>query len=80
MTCPGEASESGETGDSAACWQEAARLRRENSGWVVIWLDREGCYRAYRRLPGARNDTALSAATAADMEAQIRRAEQGAGL
>jgi hypothetical protein len=63
------------TGDDA-CWREAARLRREHRAWVVIWLAREGRYRAYRRLPGARRDTALSAATADGMSAQIRRAEQ----
>ena len=64
------------TGGEAARWQEAARLRREHTGWIVIWLAREDCFRAYRRLPGARSDTALSAVTAADMAAQIRRAEQ----
>jgi hypothetical protein len=76
---PGSVSQSPvETGDDAACWREAARLRSEHRGWIVIWLAREGCYRAYRRLPGARRDTALSAATAQDMAGQIRRAEQAA--
>jgi hypothetical protein len=60
----------------AGCWREAARLRREFRGWVVIWLAPAGQYKAYRRLPGARRDTALSAATAADLAAQISRAEQ----
>jgi hypothetical protein len=63
-----------EEGD--ACWREAARLRGEHRGWVVIWLAPEGCFKAYRRLPGARRDTALSAATASEMAAQIRQAEQ----
>ena len=67
----------GETGGTdEACWREAARLRREHRGWIVIWLARDGCYRAYRRMPGARRDTALSAVTADDMAEQIRRAEQ----
>jgi hypothetical protein len=65
-----------ETAGDAACWREAARLRREHRGWVVIWLAREGRYRAYKRMPGARRDTALSAGTAQDMADQIRRAEQ----
>jgi hypothetical protein len=65
----------GETGDDAACWREAARLRSQFRGWIVIWLARESCYRAYRRMPGARRDTALSAATPEDMAGQIRRAE-----
>jgi hypothetical protein len=58
------------------CWQEAARLRREHRSWIVIWLAPENCYRAYRRLPGARRDTALSAATPAEMSAQIGEAER----
>jgi hypothetical protein len=59
-------------------WQEAARLRREHSGWVVIWLAAEDRYRAYRRLPGARRDTALSAATPGEMAELIGQAEQAA--
>jgi hypothetical protein len=62
--------------DDAACWREAARLRSQFRGWIVIWLASASCYRAYRRLPGARRDTALSAATAADLAAQISQAEQ----
>jgi hypothetical protein len=65
-------------GDDAACWEQAARLRAEHRGWIVIWLSRDARFRGYRRLPGARRDTALSAATAADLAAQIRQAEQGA--
>lgn len=64
----------GET--DAECWREATRLRREHRGWIVIWLARGGCYKAYKRMPGARRDTALSAATADGMAAQIRRAEK----
>ena len=61
-----------------ACWREAARLRREHRGWVVVWLAAEDRFRAYRRLPGARRDTALSAGTAAQMANLIERAEQPA--
>jgi hypothetical protein len=64
-------------GDDAR-WQEAARLRAEHRGWIVIWLAPQQRYRAYRRLPGARRDTALSAATPAEMAAQIGQAEQAA--
>ena len=60
------------------CWREAARLRRENRGWIIVWLAPENCYRAYRRLPGARRDTALSAATPAEMDALISQVEQAA--
>jgi hypothetical protein len=67
-----------ETGDDAACWREAGRLRSQFRGWIVIWLAREGCYKAYRRMPGARRDTALSAATADKMAGQIRAAEKAA--
>jgi hypothetical protein len=64
--------------DDDTCWREAARLRREHRGWIVIWLAPENCYRAYRRLPGARRDTALSAATPAEMAALIGEAERAA--
>jgi hypothetical protein len=61
-----------------AFWREAARLRAQHRNWVVIVLARENCYRAYRRLPGARRDTALSAATSAEMADLIGQAEQAA--
>ena len=64
--------------DEDACWREAARLRRENRGWIVVWLAPENCFRAYRRLPGTRRDTALSAATSAEMADLIAQAEQAA--
>jgi hypothetical protein len=67
-----------ETSSDAACWREAERLRREHRSWVVIWLARERCYKAYKRMPGARRDTALSAATAGKMAEQIRRADKAA--
>lgn len=67
-----------EAGDDAACWREAARLRSQFHGWIIIWLAREGCYKSYRRMPGARRDTALSAATADKMARQIRWAEKAA--
>jgi hypothetical protein len=57
-------------------WREAAQLRHDHAGWAVIWLATAGEFRAYRRLPGARRDTALAAATAGDLAAQIGQAEQ----
>jgi hypothetical protein len=65
-------------GHDAARWREAAQLRARHRGWVVVWLARMSEFRAYRRLPGARRDTALSAATAGDLAAQITAAEQAA--
>jgi hypothetical protein len=59
-----------------ACWREAVRLRREHPKWVVIWLASAKQYRAYRRLPGARRDTTLSAGKPEDLAAQITEAEQ----
>jgi hypothetical protein len=59
-------------------WREAAQLRAERKSWIVIWLAPENCFKAYRRLPGARRDTALSAATVAEMDALIAQAEQTA--
>jgi hypothetical protein len=59
-------------------WREAAQLRHDHVGWAVIWLAEAGEFRAYRRLPGARRDTALSAPVAGDLAAQIKQAEQAA--
>jgi hypothetical protein len=59
-------------------WREAAQLRHDHAGWAVIWLAEAGEFRAYRRLPGARRDTALSAPVAGDLAAQIKQAEQAA--
>jgi hypothetical protein len=66
------------TDDDAQRWQQAAQLRAEHKRWIVIWLAPEKCFRAYRRLPGARRDTALSAATSAEMADLIGQAEQAA--
>ena len=59
-------------------WREAAQLRHDHAGWAVIWLAAEGEFRAYKRLPGARRDTALSAATASGLAVQIEQAERSA--
>jgi hypothetical protein len=64
--------------DRRHCEEEAARLRREHRGWVIIWLAADSQFRAYRRLPGTRSDTILSAATSGDLAAQISQAEQAA--
>jgi hypothetical protein len=54
--------------------ESAAKLLPAAPGAAVAARERE--FRAYRRLPGARRDTALSAATAAEMAALIAQAEQ----
>ena len=64
--------------DEDACWREAARLRSQFRSWIIIWLARERCFRAYRRLPGAGRDTALSAATSGELADLIGQAEQAA--
>jgi hypothetical protein len=80
MTTPGQppGEPARPPGDDAACWQQAARLRQQFRGWIVIWLSPDRQFRAYRRMPGARRDTALSASTAADMAALITQAEHKA--
>jgi hypothetical protein len=65
--------------DEDARWREAARLRAEHRSWIIIWLAAEHCFRAYRRLPGARRDTAISAATPGELADLIGHAEQAAG-
>jgi hypothetical protein len=62
--------------DDDARWREAAQLRTEHRAWIVIWLAPEQCFRAYARLSGARRDTALSAATSAELSCLISQAEQ----
>jgi hypothetical protein len=78
VTVPGSPSASQGVCGEDARWQEAARLRRERRGWIIIWLAAENCFRAYRRLPGARRDTALSAATSAEIADLIGQTEQAA--
>jgi hypothetical protein len=65
-----------QTSADAECWREAARLRREHRAWIIIWLARDNCYRAYQRTPGACRDTALSTPTAHEMDEQISHVEQ----
>jgi hypothetical protein len=59
-------------------WEEAAALRAEHPQWLVIWLASLQRFRAYRRLPGARRDTVLTAPTTSDLDALIAQAEQDA--
>jgi hypothetical protein len=66
--------------NSAARWGEAAELRREYPGWVVIWLAAFAEFRAYRRMPGARHVTVLTAATSQEIAAQIDQAQRAARL
>jgi hypothetical protein len=78
MTVPDNAPASQGRDRQDACWREAARLRSQFRGWIVVWLAPENCYRAYRRLPGAHRDTAISAATPGEIAALIGQAEQAA--
>ena len=66
------------TEDDQSRWQQAARLRSEHPGWVIIWLSPASEFRAYGRLPGRRRDTALTAPTPTLLAALIGQAEQGA--
>ena len=64
--------------DDAERWREATALRQQWPKWVVIWLAPMQRFRAYRRLPGARRDTTLTAFTAADLGILIGQAEDSA--
>ena len=57
-------------------WREAKELRQDHRGWIVVWLAAEAEFRAYRRMHGARRDTALRAVTAEDMTTKIIEAEK----
>jgi hypothetical protein len=65
--------------DDAARWREVTDLRRSHPKWVIIWLAPSAEFRAYRRLPGARRDTALAAGTAAGLAGALTQAEQPRG-
>jgi hypothetical protein len=70
VTGPGTAGD-----DDAARWREAARIRSEHPGWIVLWLAHLGQYRAYPLVQGRRR--AIVTAPAPDeLAAQITRAEQ----
>ena len=76
MSVPGAADgPRAETGDDAACWRHAGRLRSDHPGWVIIWLAPAREYRAYR-LPGPRRDATLAARTLDGLAAAITTAEQ----
>ena len=56
-------------------WREAASLRAQFRGWVVIWLAAENCFRAYPRSSTARRATGLTAPSSADMAELIKHAD-----
>ena len=56
------------TGAARDC--EAAQVRAKFPGWVVIWLDRVGEFRAYR------HSVTLSGATADEITRKIRQSSQ----
>jgi hypothetical protein len=62
--------------DDVDRWEAVAQLRRRHRGWAIVWAPQVAEFRAYRRLPGSRRDTAVSAATADDLSAQISQAER----
>jgi hypothetical protein len=61
------------TEDDANRWREAAQLRSDHPGWVIIWFAPDRQFRAYP-LSQRRGATALTAATAAELAEQISRA------
>lgn len=65
-------------GQDADRWREVTALRRGHRGWVIIWLAPAAEFRAYRRLPGTRRDTAVSAPAAEGLTAAMSQAQQAA--
>ena len=55
--------------ETDARWREAGVLRKNNSGWIVLWLDGIKLFRAYRKV--SRNKTQVEAATAAELQEKI---------
>jgi hypothetical protein len=64
--------------DEAERWREAAGLRRDHPRWAIVWLAPDREFHAYRRLAGARRDTALAAPAATALADLITQAEQAA--
>ena len=65
--------------DDAVRLQAAARLRRQHTRWVVIWVADKEHYGAWPLFRAPRG-TALTAETPEQMEAQINQVEQAARL
>ena len=61
----------------AACHREAARIRQEREGWVVIWVPHAGLYRAYPKFRAPRG-TVASAAQPGELMAQMDKVELAA--
>jgi hypothetical protein len=58
----------------AACQREAARIRQERRGWVVIWVPHESRYQAYPKFRAPRG-TVASAAQPGELIAQMDQVE-----
>lgn len=58
----------------AACQREAARIRQEREGWVVIWVPHESRYKAYPKFRAPRGAVA-SAAQSGELLAQMDEVE-----
>jgi hypothetical protein len=63
-------------GDSqeAACHREAARIRQEREGWVVIWVPHASRYKAYPKFRAPRG-TVASASQPGELMAQMDQVE-----
>jgi hypothetical protein len=64
--------------NEAARWEAAARVRQERPGWVVIWLERKGEFRA-RPLFRAPPNTVATGGTPEELTVQMDEIEQSAG-
>jgi hypothetical protein len=58
-----------------ARWREADVLRKNNPGWIVLWLDGLRLFRAYKIV--SRNKTQVEAATAAELQEKLTAAQRG---
>jgi hypothetical protein len=53
---------------TAERWREAAELRENNHGWIVLWLEAENLFRAYRN---TWNYVEVEAPTAPELQEKI---------
>jgi hypothetical protein len=61
----------------AARHREAARIRQEREGWVVIWVPHESCYKAYPKFRAPRG-TVASASQPGELMTQMDQVELAA--
>jgi hypothetical protein len=76
---PGEHDRQSAIGESdLPHWENATRIRKERSLWVIIWLARERRYRAYPKFRAPAGMTSANGTTPEVLLADMDRIEEAA--